>query len=179
MDLQLFTRKLKCEKDYQKVIPIIQTIICNILNNPNEPKYKTINCNNKHFCKIYEIKYAIDVLYAIGFYPKIIDMQEFLLFRDTPINKCILQDSLDILPKITSQIKDTITIHDIKKMQKAKQEYCDTLLKQAEEDRLEKVKREEIKNKKLKMFQDEKKKVIAQQMERLRVNRLQRMYCGK
>lgn len=154
------SRLLKLEKDANKAIPVIINIITNIILYPNEKKYCTLRYNNKTFNEnVVQVKYAIDFLIELGFRKKIDNMEEILFIENVNVVKlCILKDVLNELKEISlppSPVHSNCTSYqEIKIMQAEKQKYIDFLIKQAEEDRLDKLEKEKKNNAKLKQQQD-------------------------
>lgn len=167
-------RVLKLENNALNAISTIINIIENIVNFPNEDKYKSIRFNNKTFTEnIIKIKGALDLLICLGFIKKIKDHQEFLILQN--MNLCILKDHLEelkllvpSLPKPRQDQSEFTTFSQIKEMKKQKQEYVDLLIRQAEEDRLIKLEKESKNVEKLLKYQREKAKQDKEKMENLR-----------
>jgi hypothetical protein len=170
-------RLLKLENNALNAISTIINIIENIINFPNEEKYKSIRFNNKSFTEnIIKVKGSLDLLICLGFIKKIKDHQEFLILQNTNnIQMCILKDYLEelkmlvpSLPKPRQDQSQFTTFSQIKEMKKQKQEYIDLLIRQAEEDRLIKLEKESKNVEKLLKYQREKSKENKEKMENLR-----------
>lgn len=129
-------------------------IMKNIIVNPDEQKYRVIRTNNKIFYeKVYKVEAAIDFLIEVGFRKKVEKMEEILYLPQlNAIAECKFKDALITLeelllslPKPVNEKVGSISYSQLKQLKKEKDEYINLILKQAEEDRLDKINREKRK----------------------------------
>lgn len=154
------------------ILQNIKQILSNIINN-DDPKYRKLNTQNVNIKNIIEGKYD-DILYKAGFIKRVIDFKEYIVFNYTNINLCKLKDIYNELNEScfyfkSQEIKQIKNWSDIKVDMEKRNNYHKELIHRAEEDRLLKLESERIKNEKLKNQQQEKKLLILENQEKVRL----------
>jgi hypothetical protein len=179
MDIYTDLRQLCSQQgpDGYSALQLLATIVRNIIDHPNDSKYRTVSAKSKLFRESLAFNEFFTTLITLGFKRKVEQFEEkWYLTHVNPIVMAKLQDTLvtieDLLDRYKTVCKPPssqfVTIKDIQTMKTKKQEYWTKVSKDAEESRLEKLERESRALQRLRNQQQKKSNEIAKSQEAFR-----------
>ena len=92
-----------CEEDAPAALAAIATTITlvnNVINHPDEPKYRKVRSNNPGISKkLLHCPGGQDLLLALGFRTKVMDFEEFWMVDDSPVLFRVFAECLIVLER--------------------------------------------------------------------------------
>lgn len=139
-------------EDGYKALKLLHTIVLNIFDHPEEVKYRTISARKPAFFQALSFNEFFTTLIMLGFTKKVVQFEEkWTLHSVGPVSLAKMQDLLVTMTNFLrtyepkrQQPVDKVDINDIRRQQQEHNEYIARVKREAEEDRQEKLRREEI-----------------------------------
>lgn len=153
-------------KDGYEALCLLYKVLKNIDENPSEKKYHLVSGQSPRFQQAISFSAIHETLLAVGFVRKVIYFEEkWHLQRANPIALAKIHDLVVYLGELVERYrgnehidngqagKDVVSFHTVQQHQRQQKEYWNKMTKDAEEDRLEKLQREERELARLRKFQ--------------------------
>ena len=168
------------KKQLYDIVSFLLKILNNIIVNPDDSKYRTLSCANSAMAQYTELESFTQILIYLGFRRRVCDFKaHWHLEHLNMIGKVRMQDMIAELSELNESLypfvkEKPLSFFDAKKRKEEHRAYVDNILRDAEEDRLEKLRREEVFVQKARRAKEEK-----HQEELTKLNDLRRDRVGQ
>lgn len=150
------------------MINMLKKILQNVVSSDDD-KYRKLSLNNAKLSTFSEYPEFMDVLLETGFRKKVVEFKAYFVLPHLPsTKKAFLMDLIAELSQLADNIpqkRDNTVFLTMQQRKELHRKYVDRMIAQAEEDRLDKLERENRRLAKIRNRQEEDKREMERQME--------------